>query len=325
MHFIIRNKIYMNKESKIFVAGHNGLVGSSIIRFLKKQNYKNILIENKNKLNLKDKHCVNEWFKKNEPEYVFLAAAKVGGIHANNIYPAEFIYDNLEIQNNIIHASYQFGVKKLLFLGSVCIYPKYAEEPVNEKSLLSGSLEPTNEWYAIAKIAGIKMCQAYRKQYGCNFISTMPCNLYGINDNFHPMNSHVLPALIRRFHEAKVNNLSSITCWGTGSARREFLNADDLAEALIFLMENYNENEIINIGYGEDQTIKETSELIKEIVGFEGEIIWDTSKSDGTPKRLLDSEKLFKLGWRPKISLKDGLINTYEWFKNNYATSNIRL
>lgn len=315
----------MNKESKIFVAGHNGLVGSSIIRFLKKQNYKNILIENKNKLNLKDKHCVNEWFKKNEPEYVFLAAAKVGGIHANNIYPAEFIYDNLEIQNNIIHASYQFGVKKLLFLGSVCIYPKYAEEPVNEKSLLSGSLEPTNEWYAIAKIAGIKMCQAYRKQYGCNFISTMPCNLYGINDNFHPMNSHVLPALIRRFHEAKVNNLSSITCWGTGSARREFLNADDLAEALIFLMENYNENEIINIGYGEDQTIKETSELIKEIVGFEGEIIWDTSKSDGTPKRLLDSEKLFKLGWRPKISLKDGLINTYEWFKNNYATSNIRL
>lgn len=310
---------------KVFVAGHNGMVGSAIFRLLKESKNEEILTADKKDLDLKNKDQVFKWFKENKPDQVYLAAAKVGGIHANNTYPAEFIYDNLEIQNNIIHASHEFGVKKLLFLGSVCIYPKYAEEPVNESSLLSGSLEPTNEWYAIAKIAGIKMCQAYRKQYGCNFISVMPCNLYGQNDNFHPTNSHVLPALIRRFHEAKLNNLPSVTCWGTGSARREFLNVDDLAESLAFLMENYNENEIINIGHGEDQTIKETTELIKEIVGFKGEILWDTSKPDGTPKRLLNSTKLFNLGWKPKISLREGLINTYEWFKNNYETGKVRI
>jgi GDP-L-fucose synthase len=310
--------------NKIFVVGHKGMVGSSIMRLLINKG-ENPLFIDKKELDLRNQNQVFQWFNDNKPEQVYLAAAKVGGIYANNSYPAEFIYDNLEIQNNIIHASYMSGVKKLLFLGSVCIYPKFAEEPVNEKSLLSGSLEPTNEWYAIAKIAGIKMCQAYRKQYGCNFVSVMPCNLYGQNDNFHPTNSHVLPALIRRFHEAKINNLASVTCWGTGSSRREFLNVDDLAESLDFIMENYNENEIINIGHGEDQTIKETTELIKEIVGFEGEILWDTSKPDGTPKRLLDSTKLFNLGWKPKVSLREGLINTYEWFKNNHETGKVRI
>lgn len=314
----------MNKESKIYIAGHNGLTGSAIVRLLKSQGYKNLLIEDKTVLNLKDKNCVEKWFEKNRPEYVFLAAAKVGGIYANNTHPAEFIYDNLEIQNNVINSSYTTGVKKLLFMGSICIYPKFASEPVNEKSLLSGELEPTNEWYAIAKIAGIKMCQAYRKQYGCNFISAMPCNLYGINDNFHPMNSHVLPALVRRFHEAKLKNLSSITCWGTGSPRREFLNSDDLASALLFLMQNYNDNEIINVGYGEDITIKELTEMVQKVSEFDGDISWDTSKPDGTPKRLLDVTKLFDLGWRPKITLEEGLQKTYNWFKDNYNTNKIR-
>lgn len=314
----------MNKESKIYIAGHNGLTGSAIVRLLKSQGYKNLLIEDKTVLNLKDKNCVEKWFEKNRPEYVFLAAAKVGGIYANNTHPAEFIYDNLEIQNNVINSSYITGVKKLLFMGSICIYPKFASEPVNEKSLLSGELEPTNEWYAIAKIAGIKMCQAYRKQYGCNFISAMPCNLYGINDNFHPMNSHVLPALVRRFHEAKLKNLSSITCWGTGSPRREFLNSDDLASALLFLMQNYNDNEIINVGYGEDITIKELTEMVQKVSEFDGDISWDTSKPDGTPKRLLDVTKLFDLGWRPKITLEEGLQKTYNWFKDNYNTNKIR-
>jgi len=314
----------MNKSSKIFIAGHNGLAGSAIHRLLKQEGYENILIENKNNLNLKSKIDVQEWFKKNKPEYVFLAAAKVGGIYANDTNPAEFIYDNLEIQNNVIHSSYLNGVKKLLFMGSICIYPKFAPEPVNENSLLCGELEPTNEWYAIAKIAGIKMCQAYRKQYGCNFISAMPCNLYGINDNFHSMNSHVLPALIKRFHEAKLKNLSSVTCWGTGSPRREFLNSDDLATALLFLMLNYNEKEIINIGYGQDVTIKELTEIIKSVSGYEGNILWDNSKPDGTPKRLLDVEKLFNLGWKPKIELRKGLETTYKWFQENYKNNNIR-
>jgi len=314
----------MNKESKIYIAGHNGLTGSAIVRLLKSQGYKNLLTEDKQNLNLKDKNSVETWFQKNKPEYVFLAAAKVGGIYANNTHPAEFIYDNLEIQNNVINSSYITGVKKLLFMGSICIYPKFASEPVNEKSLLSGELEPTNEWYAIAKIAGIKMCQAYRKQYGCNFISAMPCNLYGINDNFHTMNSHVLPALVRRFHEAKIKNLSSTTCWGTGSPRREFLNSDDLASALLFLMNHYNENEIINVGFGEDVTIKELTEMVKKVSKFDGEILWDNSKPDGTPKRLLDITKLFDLGWRPKITLEEGLETTYNWFTNNYNTDKIR-
>jgi len=314
----------MNKESKIYIAGHNGLTGSAIVRLLKSQGYKNLLMEDKQNLNLKDKNSVEKWFQKNKPEYVFLAAAKVGGIYANNTHPAEFIYDNLEIQNNVINSSYITGVKKLLFMGSICIYPKFASEPVSEKSLLSGELEPTNEWYAIAKIAGIKMCQAYRKQYGCNFISAMPCNLYGINDNFHTMNSHVLPALVRRFHEAKIKNLSSITCWGTGSPRREFLNSDDLASALLFLMNHYNDNEIINVGFGEDVTIKELTEMVKKVSKFDGEILWDNSKPDGTPKRLLDITKLFNLGWRPKITLEEGLETTYNWFTNNYNTDKIR-
>ena len=315
----------MNKQSKIFVAGHNGLSGSAIVRLLKEKGYENIITEGRKVLDLRDKKKTSEWFEINRPEYVFLAAAKVGGIHANDAYPAEFIHENLEIQNNTIDASYRFGVKKLLFMGSICIYPKFANEPVNEKSLLSGELEPTNEWYAIAKIAGIKMCQAYRKQYGCNFISAMPCNLYGVNDNFHPMNSHVLPALIKRFHDAKENNLESVTCWGTGSPRREFLNSDDLASALLFIMDNYDEKEIINVGYGEDLPIKETTEMIKRIINFKGEILWDKSKPDGTPRRLLDVGKLFGLGWRPKINLENGLAHTYDWFKSSYALGKIRV
>jgi len=315
----------MNKQSKIFVAGHNGLSGSAIVRLLKEKGYENIITEGRKVLDLRDKKKTSDWFEINRPEYVFLAAAKVGGIHANDAYPAEFIHENLEIQNNTIDASYRFGVKKLLFMGSICIYPKFANEPVNEKSLLSGELEPTNEWYAIAKIAGIKMCQAYRKQYGCNFISAMPCNLYGVNDNFHPMNSHVLPALIKRFHDAKENNLESVTCWGTGSPRREFLNSDDLASALLFIMDNYDEKEIINVGYGEDLPIKETTEMIKRIINFKGEILWDKSKPDGTPRRLLDVGKLFGLGWRPKINLENGLAHTYDWFKSSYALGKIRV
>jgi GDP-L-fucose synthase len=307
----------MNKDSKIYVAGHNGLSGSALVRKLRSNGYSNILTCDKNTLNLKNKEQTEEWFSKNQPEYVFLAAAKVGGIHANDKYPAEFIYDNLEIQNNVIHSSYKFNVKKLLFMGSICIYPKFAPEPVNETSLLNGSLEPTNEWYAIAKIAGIKMCQAYRKQYGCNFVSAMPCNLYGINDNFHLENSHVLPALIRKFHEAKINNSKTVECWGTGSPRREFLYSDDLADALIFLMDRYNENEIINIGYGEDLTIKDIANKVKTTINFTGEIVWNTSKPDGTPKRLLDVNKLFDMGWRPKINLENGLKSTYEWYLNN--------
>ena len=307
----------MNKNSKIYVAGHNGMVGSAIVRKLKDLGYTNIVTKSKKELDLTNQFLVNQFFHFERPEYVFLAAAKVGGIHANDKYPAEFIYDNLEIQNNVIHSSYKFNVKKLLFMGSICIYPKFAPEPVNETSLLNGSLEPTNEWYAIAKIAGIKMCQAYRKQYGCNFVSAMPCNLYGINDNFHLENSHVLPALIRKFHEAKINNSKTVECWGTGSPRREFLYSDDLADALIFLMDRYNENEIINIGYGEDLTIKDIANKVKTTINFTGEIVWNTSKPDGTPKRLLDVNKLFDMGWRPKINLENGLKSTYEWYLNN--------
>lgn len=306
---------------KIFIAGHNGMVGSSLVRALKGQK---VLTVDRKTIDLTKKEEVFRWFSENEPNYIYLAAAKVGGIYANDNYPAEFILNNLQIQNNVIDACYKFGVKKLLFLGSVCIYPKYAKEPVHESSLLSGELEPTNQWYAIAKIAGIKMCQAYRKQYGCNFISVMPCNLYGINDNFHPVNSHVIPALIRRFHEAKINNISSVTCWGSGNARREFMDVDDLSQALLFLMGNYNDSEIINIGVNEDFSIKEIAETIKEVVGYKGNIFWDTSKPDGTPKRLLDSSKLFSLGWKPRITLKEGLEKTYKWFEQQYDNRSIR-
>ena len=307
----------MNKNSKIFIAGHNGLVGSSLVRLCKTRGFENLLTADRQTLDLIDQSKVFQWFERNRPEYVFLAAALVGGIHANNTYPADFIYDNLQVQNNVIEACRASKVRKLMFLGSVCIYPKFAPEPVNENALLTGELEPTNQWYAIAKIAGIKMCQAYCKQHGCNFVSVMPCNLYGINDNFHPENSHVLPALIRKFDEAKMNSAPEVTCWGTGAARREFLNVDDMASALVFLMEHYNSPDIINIGYGTDHTIKEIAELIRQIVGYQGEIIWDTTKPDGTPRRLLDTKKLSDLGWKPKIDLETGLTETYRWYKNN--------
>jgi GDP-L-fucose synthase len=306
----------MNKTDKIFVAGHKGLVGSAICRKLLSDGYTNILTVDKSIVDLKDKDSVKLWFKENKPDYVFLAAAKVGGIHANNTYPVEFITDNLMIQNNVIDSCHEYNTKKLMFLGSVCIYPKYAPTPVKEEYLLTGELEPTNEWYAVAKIAGIKQCQAYKKQYGDNFISVMPCNLYGINDNFHPTNSHVLPALIRKFHESKLNQSPNVTCWGTGSPRREFMNVEDLADACVFLMHEYNSEEIINIGYGEDFTIKEISDIVRDVVRYNGEIIWDTSKPDGTPKRLLDTSKLFNMNWRPKINLTVGLKQTYSWYIN---------
>lgn len=307
----------MNKDSKIYIAGHRGLVGSAILRLLEKEGYTNVIYKTRNELDLTDQKSTLNFFQTENPEYVFLAAAKVGGIHANNVYSADFITENLQIQTNVITSAYKIGVKKLMFLGSVCIYPKFAEVPVKEESLLTGMLEPTNDAYAIAKIAGIKMCQSYRKQYGCDYVSVMPCNLYGINDNFHPTNSHVLPALIRRFHEAKINNLNEVVCWGDGSARREFMNADDIADACLFLMNKYSSEEIINISYGVDYTIKEIVELIKEIVGYTGNIVWDTSKPNGTPKRLLDNSKLSKLGWTSKVDLKNGLQNTYRWYINN--------
>ena len=304
----------MNKTDKIYIAGHKGLVGSAILRLLQKEGYTELVYKTRKELDLTDQSSVSNFFKQEKPDYVFLAAAKVGGIHANNTYPADFIVDNIQIQTNIIKSSFENNVKKLLFMGSVCIYPKYADVPVKESSLLTGMLEPTNDAYAIAKIAGIKICQAYRKQYGVDYISTMPCNLYGVNDNFHPTNSHVLPALIRRFHEAKVNNLQEVVCWGDGSARREFLYADDVANASLFLMNNYSSGEIINIGCGEDYTIKEVVELIKDVVGYSGTIVWDITKPNGTPKRLLDSNKLFNMGWRPKVKLENGLKEAYEWY-----------
>ncbi len=307
----------MKKNSKIYVAGHRGLVGSAIIRSLVKQGYNNLVTKTRQELDLLDSVAVANFFQKEKPEYVFLAAAKVGGILANNTYPANFIYENLTIQNNIIHNAYLNKVKKLLFLGSSCIYPKFAKQPIKEEYLLSGKLEPTNKAYAIAKIAGIIMCESYNKQYNTNFISVMPTNLYGPNDNFDLKNSHVVPALIRKFHEAKINNKNKVVLWGTGCPRREFLYVDDLAEACIFLMNNYNESEIINIGTGKDISIKELAGIIKNVVGFEGKIVWDTSKPDGTPRKLLDVSRLNKLGWKYKVSLKKGIELTYNWYKNN--------
>ena len=314
---MVKEFIDMNRESKIYIAGHRGLVGSAILRLLRKEGYTNVIYKTHSELDLSNQTDVLSFFQNEKPEYVFLAAAKVGGIHANNVYPADFITENLQIQTNVITSAYKTGVKKLMFLGSVCIYPKFADVPVKEESLLTGMLEPTNDAYAIAKIAGIKMCQSYKKQYGCDYISVMPCNLYGVNDNFHPTNSHVLPALIRRFHEAKINNLQEVVCWGDGSARREFMDAEDVADACLFLMKNYSSDHIINIGSGIDYTIKEIVEMIKEIVGYNGNIVWDTSKPNGTPKRLLDNGKLSKLGWTSKVNLKSGLQNTYRWYINN--------
>ena len=304
----------MEKESKIYLAGHRGMVGSAIVRKLTSLGYTNLLTRTSTELDLRNQQQVADFFDVEKPEFVFLAAAKVGGIVANSTYRADFLYENLAIQNNIIHGSYLNKVKKLMFLGSSCIYPKLAPQPLKESYLLSGYLEQTNEPYAIAKIAGIKMCEAYRAQYGCNFISVMPTNLYGTNDNYDLVNSHVLPAMIRKFHEAKDKGASEMTLWGTGSPMREFLHADDLAEACLFLMENYNDSELVNIGTGEDVTINNLAALVKQIVGFQGEIIWDTSKPDGTPRKLMDVSKLHGLGWHHKIALEDGIKLAYQDF-----------
>ena len=308
----------MEKTSRIYVAGHRGLVGSALVRKLKELGYMNLISRTHAELDLTRQRDVEDFFDKERPEHVFLAAAKVGGILANNTYPAEFIYSNITVQSNVIHSSYLFGVKKLLFLGSSCIYPRDCPQPMKEEYLLSGYLEPTNEPYAIAKIAGIKMCQSYNRQYGTNFISVMPTNLYGPNDNFDLTTSHVLPALIRKVHEAKSNNKPYVEVWGTGNPKREFLYVNDLADACMFLMKNYNENEIINIGTGKDVAIKELAEMIKDIVGFEGKIAWDTSKPDGMPRKLLDISKLSSLGWKAKTGFEGGIKKTYEWFKENF-------
>jgi GDP-L-fucose synthase len=307
----------MDISSKIYVAGHRGMVGSAIVRCLERKGFRNIVHAPSSLLDLKNTVQVNDFFERERPEYVFLAAAKVGGIHANNTYPAEFLYDNLMIEANVIHAAYTTGVKKLLFLGSSCIYPKFAPQPISEDSLLTGALEPTNEAYAVAKIAGIKLCQAYHKQYGCRFISAMPTNMYGYGDNYHPENSHVLPALLRRFHEAKVEKKSEVKIWGSGKPLREFMFSDDLAEACFFLMENYENPELINVGTGEEVSILELAHRIAKVVGFEGEISFDASKPDGTPRKLMDSSRLHGLGFRHATTLEDGLKKTYQDFLKN--------
>jgi GDP-L-fucose synthase len=311
--------VSIKKSDKIYVAGHRGLVGSAILRRLSAAGYTHLLTRTRDELDLLDQAQVRRFFEAERPGYVFLAAAKVGGIHANSTYPADFIRDNLLIETNVIDAAYRFGVKKLQFLGSSCIYPKLAPQPLKEDYLLTGPLEPSNEWYAVAKIAGIKLCQAYRRQYGFNAISLMPTNLYGPGDNFDLQNSHVLPALIRKFHDAKMAGSPEVVVWGTGTPRREFLHVDDLADAAVFLIEHYDGEEIVNVGVGEDVTIRELAELIKELVGYEGKIVFDSSKPDGTPRKLLDVERLNALGWRARISLKEGVRATYEWFLENVA------
>jgi len=309
----------MKKNEKIYVAGHRGMVGSALVRKLQDDGFNNLILKTSSQLDLRAQEQVEKFFVDEKPDYVFLAAARVGGIDANNNYRAEFIYENLMIQNNVIHASYVNNVKKLLFLGSSCIYPKFAPQPLKEEYFLTGELEYTNEPYAIAKIAGIKMCDAYRQQYGCNFISVMPTNLYGPNDNYDLSTSHVLPALVRKFHEAKIRGKKEVVIWGTGKPKREFMHADDLADACGFLMEKYNEPGFINIGVGEDLEIKELAQLIKEIVGFEGMIVQDTSKPDGTPRKLMDVSKLHRLGWKAKISLRVGIDNVYREFVSSHV------
>lgn len=304
----------MKKTDKIYVAGHNGMVGSAIVRALQKQGFENLVYRTSKELDLRNQEAVDQFFSEEKPHYVFLAAAKVGGIVANNTYRAEFLYDNLMIVSNIVHSAHAHGVTKLLFLGSSCIYPKMAPQPIKEEYLLTGPLEYTNEPYAIAKIAGIKLCESYRDQYGDDFISVMPTNLYGINDNYHPENSHVLPALIRRFHEAKMNGLNEVMIWGSGTPKREFLYADDLADACLFLMEEYSGKEIVNIGCGEDLSIRELAELVKEVTGYTGNLVFDTSKPDGTPRKLLDVSKINALGWRYKTSLREGMNMAYQDF-----------
>lgn len=307
----------MNSQDKVYVAGHNGLVGSAIVRALKKEGYNNLLLRSSRELDLRNQQSVEDFFAQEKPDYVFLAAAKVGGIQANNTYRAEFLYDNLMIEANIIHSAYRHGVQKLLFLGSSCIYPKLCSQPMKEEYLLTGFLEPTNEPYAIAKIAGLKLCENYYRQYGVNFISAMPTNLYGINDNFDLANSHVLPALMRKFHEAKVNNEPTVTVWGTGTPLREFLYVDDLADALLFLMQHYHESEFVNVGTGEEVSIRELALTMKAVVGFEGDLEFDTTKPDGTPRKLQDVSRLKAAGWQAKTDLKTGIEKTYAWFLEN--------
>jgi GDP-L-fucose synthase len=307
----------MEQTAKIYIAGHRGMVGSGLERKLRKEGYNNIVTRTSSELDLRNQQAVNDFFEKEKPVYVILAAAKVGGIHANNTYRAEFIYDNLMIEANIIHASYLNNVTKLLFLGSSCIYPKIAEQPLKEEYILSGYLERSNQPYAIAKIAGIELCESYRTQYGCNFISAMPTNLYGTNDNYHPENSHVLPAIIRRIILAKKNNEPSVTIWGTGTPKREFLHVDDLADACYFLLKNYNDSGLVNIGCGNEIMISEVAKLISQIVGYEGSFDYDITKPDGTPRKLLDVTKINQLGWHSKITLKQGLISVYNEIKNN--------
>lgn len=308
----------MDHNAKIYIAGHRGMVGSSIVRLLESKGYRHLLTRTSKDLDLRDQSAVSDFFSQVKPEYVFLAAAKVGGIHANNTYRADFLYDNLTIATNVIHQAYDHGVKKLLFLGSSCIYPKLAPQPLKEEYLLTGALEPTNEPYAIAKIAGIKLCEAYRDQYGCNFISAMPTNLYGPNDNYNLNNSHVLPALIRKFHEAKMRNDDSVTLWGDGSPMREFMHTDDLAEACLFLMQNYDGKETVNVGTGTDATILELAQTIQRVVGFEGTLQFDTTKPNGTPRKLLDVSKLNSLGFQAKIDLETGIKRVYAEFSENY-------
>lgn len=305
----------MNQTDKIYVAGHRGMVGSSLIRKLKAEGYNNLVFRPSSELDLRNQQAVDRFFDEEKPAFVFLAAAKVGGIYSNNKYRAEFLYDNLMIESNVIHASFTHDIKKLVFLGSSCIYPKLAPQPLREDYLLTGPLEYTNEPYAIAKIAGLKLCEAYQDQYGCDYISMMPTNLYGPNDNYHPENSHVLPALIRKFHEAKMDNKPFVTVWGTGNVRREFLHTDDFADACFYLMQHYSGKEFVNIGWGEDLTIKELSELIRKITEYEGEIRYDHEKPDGTPRKLMDTAKLTALGWKPKIRLEAGIAEVYEEFR----------
>lgn len=314
--FIIR-RITMEKSSKIYIAGHRGLVGSALVRNLESKGFTNIIKRTSKELDLRNQQAVQEFFKQERPEYVILAAAKVGGIHANNTYPADFIYDNLMIQNNVIKAAHDFKVKKLLFLGSTCIYPKLAPQPIKEEYLLTGALEETNEAYAVAKIAGLEMCKFFKRQYGDNFISCMPTNLYGPNDNFDLQSSHVLPALIRKFHEAKVNHQPTVEVWGTGTPLREFIYVDDMADACIFLMENYDGEQHVNIGTGEEVSIRQLAETVKEVVGFEGELIFNTNMPDGTPRKLTTVDKLHALGWKHKVSLKDGIQLAYDWYLQN--------
>ena len=305
----------MQKNARIYVAGHRGLVGSAIWRELERQGFTNLIARTHAELELLDAAAVKFFYAEARPEFVFVAAARVGGILANHNLPAQFLYENLQIQNHLIHGAHEAGVTKLLFLGSSCIFPKHAPQPMREEHLLTGPLEPTNEWYAIAKIAGVKMCQAYHRQYGSRFISAMPTNMYGLNDNYHPEHSHVLPALIRRFHEAKISGAKQVVCWGSGAPRREFLYADDLGRACVFLMENYDEEQFVNVGFGSDVTIRELAETVKRITGFTGEIIWDGTKPDGTPRKLMDSSRLLALGWKPQVELEQGIALAYADFR----------